>query len=107
MTEGPFLHKALTALGISILADTLDYVAAPIFDAPIIGDVFDVAVTGLLYSITKSKLSTALNTIELIPFIGDFIPTYTLSTLMWILREQKRSYSKKVIPYKNYKVSQD
>ena len=107
MAQSPFLHKAITALGISILADTLDYVAAPIFDSPIIGDAFDIIVTGLLYSITKSKLSTAFNTIELIPFIGDFIPTYTLSTLLWIFREHKRSYRKKVIPYKNYKVIQD
>ena len=108
--EVSFTHRALSALGISIVADTLDYIAAPIFDAPIVGDVFDVIVTGLLYSITKSKISTALNTIEFIPFIGDFIPTYTLSTLMWIVREQKKKYNKKnkkIIPYKKYKVVKD
>lgn len=99
-----FTRRALSALGISIVADTLDYIVAPIFDAPILGDVFDAFVTGLLYSITKSKISTAINTIEFIPFIGDFIPTYTLSTLMWIIREQKKRNNKRIMPYKKYKV---
>jgi hypothetical protein len=105
--EISFTRRALSALGISIIADTLDYIAAPIFDTPILGDVFDVFVTGLLYSITKSKISTAINTIEFIPFIGDFIPTYTLSTLMWIIREQKKRNNKRIIPYKKYKVVND
>jgi hypothetical protein len=105
--EVSFTRRALSALGISIVADALDYIAAPIFDAPILGDVFDVFVTGLLYSITRSKISTALNTIEFIPFVGDFIPTYTLSTLMWIVREQKKRYNKKIVPYKKYKVVSD
>ncbi len=105
--EVSFTRRAISALGISIVADALDYIAAPIFDAPILGDVFDVFVTGLLYSITRSKISTALNTIEFIPFVGDFIPTYTLSTLMWIVREQKKRYNKKIVPYKKYKVVSD
>ncbi|HZE78712.1 MAG TPA: hypothetical protein VE089_09200 [Nitrososphaeraceae archaeon] len=105
--EISFTRRALSALGISIVADTLDYIAAPIFDTPILGDVFDAFVTGLLYSITKSKISTAINTIEFIPFIGDFIPTYTLSTLMWIIREQKKRNNKRIIPYKKYKVVND
>jgi hypothetical protein len=75
------------ALGISIIADALDYLAAPIFSTPIIGDVFDVIVTGLLYSITKSKVSVIMNLAEFIPFVGDFLPVYTVSTLIWILRE--------------------
>ena len=105
--EVSFTRRAISALGISIVADALDYIAAPIFDVPILGDVFDVFVTGLLYSITRSKISTAVNTIEFIPFIGDFIPTYTLSTLMWIVREQKKRYNKKIVPYKKYKVVSD
>jgi hypothetical protein len=45
----------------------------------------------LLYSITKSKLSAAINLIEFIPIVGDFIPVYTLSTLVWISKELKNS----------------
>jgi hypothetical protein len=78
----------LLALVISIVADTLDYLAAPIFGVPIIGDVFDVTVSGLLYGITKSKVSLLLNLAEFIPFLGDFLPVYTVSTLIWIGREQ-------------------
>jgi len=74
-------------LGISIIADGLDYLAAPIFGVPIIGDVFDIIVSGLLYFITKSKVSLIINLTEFIPFLGDFIPVYTVSTITWILRE--------------------
>ena len=77
------------ALGISIMADILDYLAAPIFGVPVLGDIFDVIVTGLLYSITKSKVSVVMNLAEFIPFLGDFLPVYTVSTIMWIAREQK------------------
>jgi len=78
----------LLALLISIVADTLDYLAAPIFGVPIIGDVFDIGVSGLLYGITKSKVSLIMNLAEFIPFLGDFLPVYTVSTLIWIGREQ-------------------
>lgn len=79
--------SAAFALGISVLADALDYLAAPLFSIPIIGDVFDIITTGLLYSITKSKVSVVMNLAEFIPFVGDFLPVYTVSTLIWILRE--------------------
>jgi hypothetical protein len=78
---------AAFALGISIVADALDYFAAPLFSMPIIGDVFDVITMGLLYSITKSKVSVIMNLAEFIPFVGDFLPTYTVSTSIWIIRE--------------------
>jgi hypothetical protein len=105
--HAPFIHKAAAAMTISVIADALDYFVAPLFDMPVIGDLLDVITTSLLYSITKSKLSTAINTIELIPFIGDFIPTYTLSTLLWISRESKKQNKmNKVVEYKNYKVTQ-
>lgn len=78
----------MLALGISVVADTLDYLAAPIFGVPIIGDVFDVIVSGLLYGITRSKVSLIMNLAEFIPFLGDFLPMYTVSTLIWIVREQ-------------------
>jgi hypothetical protein len=61
--------------------------AAPLFSIPIIGDVFDVITTGLLYAITKSKVSVIMNLAEFIPFVGDFLPVYTVSTMIWIMRE--------------------
>ena len=79
------------ALGISLLADLLDYLAAPIFGVPIIGDIFDVIVSGLLYSITRSKVSLIMNLTEFIPVLGDFLPVYTVSTLIWVLREQEEN----------------
>lgn len=85
--ELPFRVRAASALGVSIVADALDYFAAPIFAMPIIGDVADGIITATLYSITKSKTATAINTIEFIPVIGDLVPVYTLSTLIWICQE--------------------
>ena len=79
------------ALGISLVADLLDYLAAPIFGVPIIGDVFDVIVSGLLFSITRSKVLLVMNLAEFIPFLGDFLPVYTISTLTWVLREQEEN----------------
>jgi hypothetical protein len=98
-----FRGKALTALGISVTADALDYFAAPILNTPIIGDIFDSFVTSLLYSITKSKLSTAVNMAEFIPFVGDLLPVYTLSTLMWISKESKKG--KNTVSYENYELN--
>ena len=79
------------ALGISLVADLLDYLAAPIFGVPIIGDVFDVIVSGLLFSITRSKVLLVMNFAEFIPFLGDFLPVYTISTLIWVLRAQEEN----------------
>ena len=79
--------SAALALFLSLTADILDYIAAPIFSTPIIGDAFDVIVTGMLYSITKSKVSVIMNLAEFIPFVGDFLPVYTVSTLLWIIRQ--------------------
>ena len=79
------------ALGISLVADLLDYLAAPIFGVPIIGDVFDVIVSSLLFSITRSKVLLIMNLAEFIPFLGDFLPVYTISTLIWVLREQEEN----------------
>src|SRR5919202_3314734 len=101
--DASFIHSAAVAMTVSVIADALDYFAAPLFGMPIVGDIFDVIITSLLYSMTKSKVSTAINTLEFIPVIGDFIPTYTLSTLLWISRESKKK-NNKVVKYKNYKV---
>jgi hypothetical protein len=89
-SELPFEVRAISALGISVIVDALDYAGAPIFALPIVGDVVDVIVMTLLYRLTGSKTSAAINTIELIPFVGDFIPTYTITTLVWILRESRK-----------------
>jgi hypothetical protein len=75
------------ALTISIIADLLDYVGAPVVAAPIIGDLFDFIVISYLYSVTKSKVVLVINLAEFVPFIGDFLPVYTVSTVLWILRE--------------------
>jgi hypothetical protein len=91
--DGSFGSRAMTALGVSIIADALDYFAAPLFGSPIIGDIFDSIVTSILYSITKSKSATAINLIEFIPFVGDFVPVYTLSTLYWISKELRKPKS--------------
>jgi len=86
-----FKLRATSALVISIVADALDYFAAPLFGIPILGDILDAVIVSLLYNITRSKISTAVNMIEFVPFVGDYIPVYTLSTLMWIAKELKSS----------------
>jgi hypothetical protein len=101
---GSFGSRAMTALGVSIIADALDYFAAPLFSSPIIGDIFDSIITSILYSITKSKSATAINLIEFIPFVGDFIPVYTLSTLYWISKELRKPKPKSESTY--YKIPQ-
>ena len=85
---GSFFPKVRMALAltISIVADLLDYTAAPLLGMPIIGDVFDLIVMSMLYSITKSKVLFIMNLAEFIP-LGDFLPVYTASTIIWILRE--------------------
>ncbi|MDQ3853301.1 MAG: hypothetical protein M3299_10755 [Thermoproteota archaeon] len=85
-----FEIRATAALGISVVADALDYIGAPIFALPIVGDVADAIVMALLYRLTGSKTSTAISSIEFIPVIGDMIPAYTISTLLWILRESHK-----------------
>jgi hypothetical protein len=79
--------RMASALTISIVADLLDYTAAPLLGMPIVGDVFDLIVMSLLYSITKSKVLFVMNLAEFLPFLGDFLPVYTASTIIWILRE--------------------
>jgi hypothetical protein len=90
-SDESFGRRAAAALGLAIVADALDYFALPLFSAPIVGDIFDSIVTGMLYSITRSKMSTAINMVEFIPFVGDLVPVYTLSTLLWISKELSKS----------------
>src|SRR5262245_46972935 len=89
-SDQSFGARATAALGISIVVDALDYLGAPIFAIPVVEDIVDATVITILYRLTGSKTSTAINSIELIPFIGDMIPAYTLSTLLWILKESSR-----------------
>jgi hypothetical protein len=92
-----FKLRAATALAISVAVDSLDYIAPGLFAMPILGDISDGVVTGMLYAITRSKRSTLLNMIEFVPIIGDFVPTYTISTLLWIYSESKKTRKQAII----------
>ncbi len=81
--------KIIAALSTSIAADIFDYLMAPIFTVPLIGDIPDSFFVATLYLITKSKLSAAINLAELLPVVGDLSPTYTLSTLLWLYRQRR------------------
>lgn len=93
-----FEVRAPAALGISIVVDALDYIGAPIFALPVVGDIVDAAVMAILYHLTGSKTSTAINSIEFIPVIGDMVPAYTISTLLWILRESHKRKDNDSLP---------
>lgn len=95
--ESVFKLRAATALAVSVAADALDYVAAPLFAIPLVGDIPDAIVTSALYAITRNKRSTLINMIEFVPVIGDLVPTYTISTLLWIYSESKKKKKKAVI----------
>ena len=82
-----FLSRALLALGISVIADVVDFIGGPILTIPPIGDIPNALVTGLLFAITRNKRSAAINLIKFIPIVGDYIPTYTITTFMWIYTE--------------------
>jgi hypothetical protein len=94
----PFEVRATAALSISIVVDALDYIGAPIFALPVVGDVVDAIVMAILYRLTGSKTSTAINSIEFIPVIGDMVPAYTISTLLWILRASDKSKDNDRLP---------
>jgi hypothetical protein len=83
--------RAAAALAVSIAADALDYAGAPLFATPVIGDIADgIIMAGGLSAITRSKRSTLINAIEFVPVVGDFVPIYTISTLLWIYSEFKK-----------------
>lgn len=88
--DSAFQLRAATALAVSVAADALDYLAAPLFALPVIGDIPDAIVTGILFAITRSKRSTFLNMVEIVPVIGDLVPTFTISTLLWIYGESRK-----------------
>lgn len=99
--------RAASAMGVSVVADALDYVGSPIFALPVIGDISDAIVMAILYRLTGSKRSAVINAIEFIPFVGDFIPTYTITTLMWIfkeMRKEKADYKSQSLPTPGKKI---
>jgi len=66
----------------------LDFIGGPILTFPPIGDIPNAIITGLLFAITRNKRSAAaVNLIKFVPIVGDYIPTYTVTTLMWIYTE--------------------
>src|SRR5689334_21125348 len=93
-----FQLRAASALTISLIGDLLDYIAAPIFDVPLVGDIFDVILSSHRFRITRSKISTAIPTLLYVPFVGELITTYTLSTVVctiseWTDVERRRQYT--------------
>lgn len=82
-----FLWRAFSALGISVIADALDFIGGPILAIPPIGDIPNAIITGLLFAITRNKRTAAINLIKFIPIVGDYIPAYTVTTLLWIYTE--------------------
>ena len=94
--DSSFKLRAGAALAVSVAADALDYVLAPIFVIPGIGDIPDAIVTSVLFAITRSKRSALLNMIEFVPVVGDLVPTYTLTTLLWIFSESRKK--KELLP---------
>ncbi len=92
-----FKLRATTAIALSVAVDSLDYIAPALFAMPVLGDISDGIVTGMLYALTRSKRSTLLNMIEFVPIIGDFVPAYTISTLLWIYSESKKMHKQAVI----------
>ncbi len=97
MVDSSFKLRAGAALAVAVAADVIDYAAAPLSAIPIIGDIPDAIITGILFAITRSKRSTLLNLIEFVPVIGDFVPTYTLTTLMWIYKESRKKNEERAI----------
>lgn len=86
-----FQWRAAAALAVSVAADALDYAGASLFATPVIGDIADgIIMAGGLSAITRSKRSTLINAIEFVPVVGDFVPIYTISTLLWIYSEFKK-----------------
>lgn len=85
-----FNLRAGAALAISVAADAMDYALAPLFSIPVIGDIPDAIVACILFGITRSKRSTLLNLVEFVPVVGDLVPTFTLTTLLWIFGESRK-----------------
>lgn len=72
----------------ALIFDVLDY--AVIGAIPVYGDVADLVATGILYKFIGAAAIVGL--VELIPFAGDFIPTYTLIVILaWLYKGSNRA----------------
>ena len=65
------------AFAIAVIADMLDYLV--IGAIPIYGDILDLIVMGILFKLI-GPLSLA-GIIELVPVVGDLVPTYTVAVI--------------------------
>ena len=89
--------RANSALVVSVGVDVLDYLAPMLSAMQIVGDISDGIAIGILYEITRSKRSILLNLVEFIPVIGDFVPAYTISRLLWIYSESRQKQKQAII----------
>lgn len=89
--------RANSALVVSVGVDALDYLAPMLSAMQILGDISDGIAIGILYEITRSKRSILLNLVEFIPVIGDFVPAYTISRLLWIYSESRQKQKEAII----------
>lgn len=89
--------RANSALVVSVGVDALDYLAPMLSAMQILGDISDGIAIGILYEITRSKRSILLNLVEFIPVIGDFVPAYTISRLLWIYSESRQKQKQAII----------
>lgn len=89
--------RANSALVVSVGVDALDYLAPMLSAMQILGDISDGIAIGILYEITGSKRSILLNLVEFIPVIGDFVPAYTISRLLWIYSESRQKQKQAII----------
>jgi hypothetical protein len=92
-----FRMRANSALVVSVGVDALDYLAPMLSAMQILGDISDGIAIGILYEITRSKRSILLNLVEFIPVIGDFVPAYTISRLLWIYSESRQKQKQAII----------
>jgi hypothetical protein len=89
--------RANSALVVSVGVDALDYLAPMLSAMQILSDISDGIAIGILYEIIGSKRSILLNLVEFIPVIGDFVPAYTISRLLWIYSESRQKQKQAII----------
>jgi hypothetical protein len=92
-----FKMRANSALVVPVGVDALDYLAPMLSAMQILSDISDGIAIGILYEITGSKRSILLNLVEFIPVIGDFVPAYTISRLLWIYSESRQKQKQAII----------
>jgi hypothetical protein len=53
--------------------------------------------TRIIYGVIRRKHSTLLNLVEFFPVVGDFVPDYTISKIVWIYSESKQKQKQAII----------